>query len=524
MSSLRAFSCISVVTLAYASSFSLSPIFTNGITLQAGASPAARVWGWSDVGANVAVYLRGFNYTGGSWNHVPSLATIAKVNSSDGLWIAQLPPTEAGGVYRLEFYATEASGVTIANVTLDWVWFGDVFIASGQSNMGIPANYVLGPKNESSWAMMQTLNAYYSVRTLQIDEGAVAANPQTQVPPIGFQLGWGPLNNYTSNSFSALGAFTAAGFVDVAGQFVNDTVGVIEACWGGTSINIWMPAEATAVCPTTFPQTPATIDQGPSSPGSIDSTAFNSMIAPLTVGPLAIKGFWWMQGENNVGQGGAPYYSCALPALINSWRAAFGVPDAFFGIYQLAAYPSDNSSGLADIRDVQLNVSLAMNNVAIVSSTDLGDLYAPEGAIHPRYKVVNSRRMAAATALALYDVPSPPRGPTYLSAKALGTGPALAVQIAFEAATSEGLVLSAPSYPDDTGRLPTYNTAWPSILGSDGRWYNASYTLLDGNFTLSADAPGGVYAVATSYAYGNWPVNVLYNSAGQPAMPWKRWL
>jgi hypothetical protein len=42
-----------------------------------------------------------------------------------------------------------------------------------------------------------------------------------------------------------------------------------------------------------------------------------------------------LQGENNVGQGGAAYYNCALPALIADWRERFGQPDLFFGIMQV---------------------------------------------------------------------------------------------------------------------------------------------------------------------------------------------
>lgn len=82
-------------------------------------------------------------------------------------------------------------------------------------------------------------------------------------------------------------------------------------------------------------QAPATIEEGPSAPPSVDSTAFNALIAPLTVGPLRIKGVVWYQGENNVAQGGPEYYSCALPALMADWRAQFKQPDLFFGIMQV---------------------------------------------------------------------------------------------------------------------------------------------------------------------------------------------
>ena len=80
-------------------------------------------------------------------------------------------------------------------------------------------------------------------------------------------------------------------------------------------------------------------------------------------------------------QGGPAYYSCALPALISTWRAAFEQPDLFFGLMQLAAYPGANSTALAEIRDVQLNTTLATPHTAIASATDLGDLYSPEGCV-----------------------------------------------------------------------------------------------------------------------------------------------
>ena len=195
---------------------------------------------------------------------------------------------------------------------------------------------------------------------------------------------------------------------------------------------------------------------------------------------------------------------------------------------QLAAYPAANSTTLAEIRDVQLNVSLATPNTAIASATDLGDLYSPEGAIHPRTKVVNSRRMARAAAGVLYGIPGAQRGPTYAASAATTTRAGeLCVGVAFEpSSVAGGLVLAAPAdIPQDAQRLPAYNIAWPAVLGSDGTWRNASWELSNATFVLCAGgAPPGVVPVASSYAFGNWPVNVLYNDQGLPAMPWRRWL
>jgi len=275
-------------------SFSIAALFGNGMTLQAGASPSARVWGWSLPGASIAVYQRSFNTSGGAWGR-PSLACAPAARAGDGLWVAELPPTPAGGPYRLEFYAT-AAGASLANATLDWLWFGDVFLYSGQSNMGIPTHAVLGPHNESAWEMAQYLNrGYYGARALQLPQGVVAASPQAQISTHSFQLGWTAFSNVSLTDFSAVAAFTTAGFLDVAGQFNNHSAGAIQAEWGGTSINIWMPAAAVAQCPTPFAQTTPTVDEGPSTPTTLDSVAYNALIAPLTVGPLAIKGVVWCE-------------------------------------------------------------------------------------------------------------------------------------------------------------------------------------------------------------------------------------
>ena len=133
--------------------------------------------------------------------------------------------------------------------------------------------------------------------------------------------------------------------------------------------------------------------------------------------------------------------------------------------------------------------------------------------------------MAAAAAGVIYGVAGAQRGPTYAAAAARGAGAALAVAVTFEAGTADGLALLPATYPDDPARLPAFNIAWPALLGSDGVWRNATWSI-EGNSTLllAAPAPPGVTAAASMYAFGNWPVNVIANGAGLPGLPWRRWL
>ncbi len=50
---------------------------------------------------------------------------------------------------------------------------------------------------------------------------------------------------------------------------------------------------------------------------TVDSTLYNAMIHPYVVGPMALTGFTWYQGEANVderrGDEGAVRYSCTFP-------------------------------------------------------------------------------------------------------------------------------------------------------------------------------------------------------------------
>ena len=56
------------------------------------------------------------------------------------------------------------------------------------------------------------------------------------------------------------------------------------------------------------------------------------MIHPYTVGPMALVGFTWYQGEANVderrGDEGAARYACTFPGMIKQWRRAFANPNA----------------------------------------------------------------------------------------------------------------------------------------------------------------------------------------------------
>lgn len=60
----------------------------------------------------------------------------------------------------------------------------------------------------------------------------------------------------------------------------------------------------------------------PSSGGSANAVLYNSMIAPYALGPMAMKGVLWYQGESNSYV--PDVYWDLFPRMIQQWREKLG--------------------------------------------------------------------------------------------------------------------------------------------------------------------------------------------------------
>jgi hypothetical protein len=156
------------------------------------------------------------------------------------------------------------------------------------------------------------------------------------------------------------------------------------------------------------------------------------------------------------------------------------------------ATPSHWSNFLPDIRDVQLNTTLALANVAIASATDLGDLYGSSGAIHP------GTRWPTAAAW------PPPRPPWLYACARAGARTHVRGRCRHRRLWGHGGLPAGHRRPawrcsprptrTTPGRLRAFNLLrWPALLGSDGVWRNATSWGL-GQWALYAGGgtpPGG---------------------------------
>merc|ERR1719453_2455502 len=96
--------------------------------------------------------------------------------------------------------------------------------------------------------------------------------------------------------FSAVCWFFGEGVHDGLGGKV--PIGLVSDNWGGTRVEQWMSPESSLHC-------------GHPSSGEL----YNAMIVPYTVGPMALTGFTWYQGESDLGGSNtSPYpnnnYTC----------------------------------------------------------------------------------------------------------------------------------------------------------------------------------------------------------------------
>lgn len=193
----------------------LHQLFDDGMVLQRGVR--FPIWGWTKPGARVVVRMRG--------------KEASAFADAQGRWTARLGPFDAGGPFTLTVEGPQA-------VTLRDVLVGDVWLASGQSNMEMGITLVNNAKEEVA-------NADYPMIRLFTVPKVAATEPRSMVsarwlvcnPANVAAGGWG--------GFSAVAYF----FGRRLHKELNVPIGLIHSSWGGTAAEGWVSAEALSTMP-----------------------------------------------------------------------------------------------------------------------------------------------------------------------------------------------------------------------------------------------------------------------------------
>ncbi len=189
-------------------------LFTDDAVLQRGKEIV--VWGTADPGGTVEVEL--------------GEAEVQGEVDAQGKWRVTLPAMDAGGPYELEIEGAE-------EIKLENIMVGDVWLASGQSNM--------------EWALQSTVdnfeeeiaNADYPDIRLFTVERRTSYTPLDSMTVAGG--GWVPCSPETAPAFSAVAYF----FGRQIHQEEGVAVGLISSNWGGTVAEAWTSEEMLMTMP-----------------------------------------------------------------------------------------------------------------------------------------------------------------------------------------------------------------------------------------------------------------------------------
>jgi sialate O-acetylesterase len=481
--------------VALSAQVTLPTILTNHMVIQR--DLPVHVWGMAAPGEDVAVTFRG-----------ESRSTKA---SRLRRWSLYLKPGAAGGPYAMTVQGAAQGTAVAQTITLDDVLVGDVWLASGQSNM--------------EFAMRQAATA--------AEDLPHAANPQIRLLMVKKVSADYARDNVETDGWVVSGPETARDFSAVAWYFAREIeqrehvpVGVIDSTWGGTVVESWTrltalgedaslaplfvsrgkmtdhealgmleekdeqrqreEAAAAGKPAPEFPWHPPLNSWGP-------GLLWNGMIAPLT--PLPIRGVIWYQGESNSALERAPLYNRIFRTMIEDWRREWGIGDFPFLYVQISNFKSTPAEDWATLRAQQLK-TLEVTNTAMAVTIDIGN---PDN-VHPTDKVDVGLRLALAARALSYGEDVSYSGPMFRQATPEGSS----IRVWFDHPT-KGLMAKG-------GELTGFEVA-----GADGIFQPAT-AKVDGD-TVVATSPEVAEPVDVRYGWANSPQCNLFNGAGLPASP-----
>lgn len=475
----------------------LPALFSDNMVLQR--NKPIPIWGWATAGETVTAKL--------------DTHQVVTTADATGTWHMHLPPLKAGGPHQLTIRGNNT--ILFKNVMM-----GDVWVCSGQSNMG--------------WTVRRSNNAEKEIATAQYPNIRLftVKRVTAQIPQKDVTGTWQVCNAQSIPNFSAVAYF----FGRQLHKSLDVPIGLINTSWGGTPVEAWtsLPAlQATSdYAPlaqrwtkriAAYPKAHAKFQMdfkswqvasdslkalgksvprrpraphGPNHPHR-PAVLYNGMIAPLT--PLAIQGAIWYQGESNAGR--AYQYRTLFSTMINDWRTQWGQGAFPFLFVQLANFrqtkDQPGESTWAELREAQ-NMALSLPNTGVAITIDIGEA----DDIHPRNKQDVGLRLAKVAEAQVYGKQKPYSGPMYKSMQIDNDK----IRIVFDH-THGGLKKKGK-------KLTGF-----AIAGADKKFVWADAKIEGNSVVLSSREV--IKPVAARYAWADNPICNLYNGAHLPASPFR---
>ena len=502
MSVLKYFVGLCIFVSSVSADVKLPSIFSDNMVLQQQLDN--KVWGWADAGEEVTVKFAGNEY---------------KTKANDkGDWSLKLKAMKYGGPYELSVAGKNS-------ITFKDVLVGEVWVCSGQSNMGWTVNNSVDPDLEKLMAK------YPNIRLLKIPLVG------TQEPQKDFNGSWMKCTPETIGNFTAVGYFFGRN-VHLATDI---PVGLINDAWGGSACEAWINRDLLKadskykVLMDRWEKTEATWNEkdakekyekaiadwkvktakakeagkpaprkpryrNPLTGQHRPANLYNGMIKPI-IG-YGIRGAIWYQGESNAGR--AYQYRELFPLMIDSWRDEWGIGNFPFYWVQLADFMNENqnpeNSSWAELREAQTMTMDKLPNTGEAVIIDIG-----EGKdIHPKNKQGVGARLARWALAKDYGIKIPYQSPRYKSMKVDGNKIVLEI---------DHVVSSLNTF--DVNELRGF-----TIAGADKKFVNAQ-AKFSGKNKIVVWADSIKEPASVRYAWANNPICNVYSKEGLPLTPFR---
>lgn len=334
---------------------------SDGMVLQQ--QTLAKVWGKADPGSKVTVVP--------SWDRKKYTAQA----DADGFWELAVQTPAASYEPRTLTVKSGSEQLVIRDVLI-----GEVWLASGQSNMEMPIRGFSACPVEGMADVVAAAPLRDRVRMFKV--------PRTRsYEPVAEVEGeWWRADASTVAEMSA----TAFFFARKVNEVTDIPVGIIFSAFGGSMVESWLPEEVVK----TYPDIAS--DRASIEALQADYLSpymmYNAMICPVK--GYTIRGIIWYQGCSNVGKHDS--YAGRLARMVEIWRADWNDTDARLPFYEVEiapyVYGGDGFDG-ARLRLSQHQAAKQIPNAGIVVTNDL--VYPFEwDQIHPAQKRQVGERLA----------------------------------------------------------------------------------------------------------------------------------
>lgn len=303
-----------------------------------------------------------------SWNGQTTTCRADK----DGRWLLAVK-TPAAGYTPYEITFDDGEKTTLKNILI-----GEVWLASGQSNMEMPL------KGFGGCCIMNGVDDIIASAENTSVRMFTVPKHQTYEPQTDCKGRWNIPSIETSPDFSA----TAYYFATSLSRALRIPVGIICSAYGGATVEGWISRELLENYPD-ISLDPDSIER--LHPMQRPMLMYNAMLKPLQ--NYTIKGFIWYQGESNVGR--HETYAERLADMVQLWRKEWGLGELPFYFVEIApyAYGGTQQEKAAYLREAQFRAQSLIPNSAMISTNDLVEPYEIYN-IHPRNKTKVGQRLS----------------------------------------------------------------------------------------------------------------------------------